>query len=480
MSSKASSFLQWATGIFYFNSDARFTPSQTNFGPPVVSAASPLDEVLDFGDERTNSIAAYGQATAALSPSTHLTLGIRYTYEARILRGDEFGFVGAQIPIGPLFPAVNEGVHYSKPTWRIALDHRFSPQVLGYVSYNRGFKSGGFNVSDPTNPAYRPETLDAYEIGVKTDLLNKRLRVDVSGFYYTYSQIQVARFTTGAIDFYNGAEADIYGLDLDLDAVITRSLRLTGGFDLLHDRFSSFPNAEIGTPLAAGGTAETLGSAAGNRLPFSPDAVINLAADFTHDYGPLHLSANVAYAYNTRLVYRARQRAPSEPVQFVEHLHGAVAARSTRHLPEGVSQEPDQRRRPDAGQHGRLLRHGQLRAAENLRLHCAQNVLTELRVQSRHTKAFGERPGAIKPRNAFSRSRRLVCRLRTKLRRSAGRPAAVGAEADLVPVAGPFAAPGEGAAAGGAGLLRQVGLGHGAAVALHRLTPPARRRRRRG
>ena len=60
LSSKASSFLQWATGIFYFNSDARFTPSQTNFGPPVVSAASPLDEVLDFGDERTNSIAAYG------------------------------------------------------------------------------------------------------------------------------------------------------------------------------------------------------------------------------------------------------------------------------------------------------------------------------------------------------------------------------------------------------------------------------------
>ena len=194
---------------------------------------------------------------------------------------------------------VNEGVHYSKPTWRIALDQRFSPQVLGYVSYNRGFKSGGFNVSDPTNPAYRPETLDAYEIGVKTDLLDKRLRVDVSRFYYTYSQIQVARFTTGAIDFYNGAEADIYGLDLDLDAVITRSLRLTGGFELLHDRFSSFPNAEIGTLLAAGGTAETLGSAAGNRLPFSPDAVINLAADFTHDYGPLHLSANVAYAYNT-------------------------------------------------------------------------------------------------------------------------------------------------------------------------------------
>ena len=231
--------------------------------------------------------------------ATHLTLGFRYTYEVRNLRGDEFGFVGPGIPIGALFPEVSEGVHYSKPTWRIALDHRFSPEVLAYVSYNRGFKSGGFNVSDPTNPAYQPETLDAYEIGVKSDLLGRRLRLDVAGFYYDYSNIQVARFTTGAIDFYNGAEADIYGLDVDVDAVITRDLRLTGGLELLHDRFASFPNAEIGTPLPTGGTAEALGSAKGNRLPFSPDAVINLALTYTHDCGPVHASANAAYAYNT-------------------------------------------------------------------------------------------------------------------------------------------------------------------------------------
>ena len=298
-SSKGDGFLQWTTGLYYFGSASRFTPSQTNFGPPVVSPASPLDQLDTFGDERTNSIAGYGQATLALAKATHLTLGIRYTYEARTLRGDTFGYVGDQIPIGPLYPEVSEGVHYSRPTWRLALDHRFSPEVLAYVSYNRGFKSGGFNVSDPTNPAYEPESLDAYEIGIKTDLLGKRLRVDAAGFYYIYSNIQVARFTTGAIDFYNGAEAEIYGLDLDLNAVLTSDLRVSGGFELLHDRFTSFPNAEIGTPLPMGGTAETLGSAASNRLPFSPDAVINASADYTHTYGPIHVAANLTYAYNT-------------------------------------------------------------------------------------------------------------------------------------------------------------------------------------
>ncbi|MDB6046387.1 MAG: hypothetical protein JWM63_4938 [Gammaproteobacteria bacterium] len=60
---------------------------------------------------------------------------------------------------------------YEKPTWRVALDHRFTDDILGYVSYNRGFKSGGYNTHSADNPPYNPETLDAYEIGAKTEWL---------------------------------------------------------------------------------------------------------------------------------------------------------------------------------------------------------------------------------------------------------------------------------------------------------------------
>ena len=57
LSSKASSVIQWAAGIYYFTSAARFSPSQTNFGPPVVGPTEPLDEFLTLADERTNSVA---------------------------------------------------------------------------------------------------------------------------------------------------------------------------------------------------------------------------------------------------------------------------------------------------------------------------------------------------------------------------------------------------------------------------------------
>jgi len=59
-------------------------------------------------------------------------------------------------------------VTWTKLTWRAALDHKFSDDVLGYVSYNRGFKSGSFNPFTWTNPPTNPEVLDAYELGLKT------------------------------------------------------------------------------------------------------------------------------------------------------------------------------------------------------------------------------------------------------------------------------------------------------------------------
>src|SRR3546814_19184383 len=67
-----------------------------------------------------------------------------------------------------------------------------------YVSYNRGYKSGGFNLLDvgalnrPTghvSPSYNPEIVDAYEVGLKSDLFDRRLRLNVAAFYYDYKDI---------------------------------------------------------------------------------------------------------------------------------------------------------------------------------------------------------------------------------------------------------------------------------------------------
>lgn len=68
----------------------------------------------------------------------------------------------------------------SKITYRVSLDHRFSDEVMGYVSWNTGFKSGGFNANSPGTAPYKLETLQAYEAGLKTDLFDGRLRLNTS------------------------------------------------------------------------------------------------------------------------------------------------------------------------------------------------------------------------------------------------------------------------------------------------------------
>ena len=101
------------------------------------------------------------------------------------------------------------------------MDHQFGPDVLGYISWNRGFKSGGFNPTLVTQPPYKPERLDDYEIGEKSTLLDGRLRLNAAFFYYIYKDIQVNTFLNSVAVIYNGAEAREYGLDASFDATPT-------------------------------------------------------------------------------------------------------------------------------------------------------------------------------------------------------------------------------------------------------------------
>jgi iron complex outermembrane recepter protein len=278
--------VSWVAGLYYFNAKGGYYPSEVSLGGPAEIPLGPppapsIDEIQIIGDQTTRSFAGYGQATAEIADKTKLELGFRYTYERRQLNAQELGFVGSGVGIGGLIPPiVGEEVSSSAPTWRLALDRQFTDDILGYVSYNRGFKSGGFNVGVPTDPAFKPERLDAYEVGLKTDLDDHRLRINSAAYFYNYSDIQVSHYVLGQIGYYNGAKAQLYGIDVDAEAQITRELRLRGGLALNHSEFTSFPNALIATPLPGGGSAIETGSATGNELPFSPRGSANLAIDY--------------------------------------------------------------------------------------------------------------------------------------------------------------------------------------------------------
>jgi len=292
--------LTWALGLYLFRYENGLKPVTRTYGGPLfVPLPTSFIRREIVSEETVNSIAPFAQATYEILPRTRATLGLRWTYEKRELDGRTFGtrangeFVPEILP-----PITNRGITARKLTWRAALDHRFGDGILGYVSYNRGFKSGGFNITNLANPSYQPESLDAYEGGLKTQLFNNRLRLNLAAFYYKYRNLQVTQLINAVATLANGAGAELYGLDADFEASLAPGLRLNGGFELLHAEFTSYPNAIISFPVATGGIGTRFGDAAGNRLPLSQRFNSNLALDYSKELAVGRLGLNATANYN--------------------------------------------------------------------------------------------------------------------------------------------------------------------------------------
>ncbi len=182
---------KWVGGAYLFYADGKYDPISVTGG-----LIAPFSFFNTYSDQTAKSAALYGQVTHELFAATNLTLGARYTSERRSFTGtDTQGFIDGSYA-GP--PTTDSQARtFSKPTWRIALDRKFATNVLGYISYDRGFKSGGFNDDLVPTSSFAPETLDAYQVGAKTDWLGNRLRINTAAFWYKYKNIQAVTFPAG-------------------------------------------------------------------------------------------------------------------------------------------------------------------------------------------------------------------------------------------------------------------------------------------
>ena len=294
--------LQWTVGLFYFDMESNY--------PGFMLGRQNLDftQIGINNNQKAQSEAAFGQATYEVLKDTHLTVGMRYTEEVRREVGAELNLtlfppasfpspVPVTIPIA--FP--DRKIKFDKVTYRASLDHRFSDDVMAYVSYNKGFKAGGFNTINPGDPPFRPESLDAYEAGIKAELLDRRLRLNLAGFYYNYADMQVPKINVATLSIINGAKARIYGLDLDLTAVVNKSVTLTGGIGWIDPTFTNFPVCPVSSPT--GGVPEANGNCTGNQVPFASRFVGSLAGTYTRTLGAGQLEASGNVYYNSGLYY---------------------------------------------------------------------------------------------------------------------------------------------------------------------------------
>lgn len=136
-----------------------------------------------------------------------------------------------------ILPAVEVSVVAKEWTPSLAISYQITEDILSYVSYSRGFKNGGFSQrifpAELVTPEFRPEFVNSYEIGVKTELFDRRLRLNISAFQSDYSDIQIVVNEGISPQFRNGGEGRIRGFEIEGQAAPTDWLRIDYGVGFL-------------------------------------------------------------------------------------------------------------------------------------------------------------------------------------------------------------------------------------------------------
>ena len=208
-------------------------------------------EVVDRRQE-TYSFGAYLSGNYSLTDELRLSVGGRYTYEYKdfIYRNGFNQSGGGFFPTAPGFTNEAAGSQgWSQFTPRVALDFTPRKDMLVYASWSQGFKSGGFNgrgnSADTIGP-YDPELVNAYELGLKSEWFDRRLRFNLAGFLtdYTGKQEEIIRTNPGTgatiTTVTNAASVRYYGLEAEWAVIPVTGLTLSGTAGYLNAKYRNF------------------------------------------------------------------------------------------------------------------------------------------------------------------------------------------------------------------------------------------------
>ena len=309
LSSLPGSKVQWILGAYYLDAEVKYDP----FFLTGLTLA-PVQQQFRM-KQTIKSPALYGQVTVPVEAlgDTNITGGLRYTIDKRTIVG-HIEVIPQATPLGPvenpttilrIVNPTDARKTFKTFTWRLSVDHHFTPDIMAYASYNRGFKAGSYNSIPPGGPNTQPtnpEYLDAYEVGMKNILFGGKATLNLSAFYYQYTDMQVTIFNAASAITVNAAEAEIKGLSAELNAQLTRNFRLALGGEFLDHKFKDYKNGPILTPLTlaqGGGVERTFGDLSGKRLPWASDTIVNagLFYDLPTDIGDF--DANLNYTWNS-------------------------------------------------------------------------------------------------------------------------------------------------------------------------------------
>jgi iron complex outermembrane receptor protein len=296
--------LHWIGGLYYLDEE-KFGA----LGLVRVNLATPGAFLIPATNDG-QAWAAFGQADFDVTDRLTVTAGLRYSDEEK----DDFnqqinifqsavnpreqillGLFGNLTPVGFVANPMNtrqETRSWDAWTPKVGVTFRAADDVLLFASYTKGFKSGGFNDFQPTNPAYDPEFIKSYEIGAKSEWLDKRLRLNGSIYYYDYTDLQVSGFINSLTAVTNAAAATIQGAEIEASWRPVDAFRLDaslGYIDATYDSFRAIygicsplaiSSGDASCPVGTAPGSPRFVQAGGNRLNNAPEFKGNLGATY--------------------------------------------------------------------------------------------------------------------------------------------------------------------------------------------------------
>ena len=341
--------LDYTFGLYYFDQTNESNSSAALLGG-VVSVQVPA--TVDV-----TSYAAYIHGNVSISEKLQFTGGVRYTYEEKDVQFDITDTTGLFINA-----SYNDSFSTDDISPKLGLNYFMTDDTMVYVSYGRGFKSGGWNVdfvSTLEQLAFDDESVNSAEIGIKTTLWDGRARVNLAYYDAQYDDFQVRQFVetsagSTVATITNAGEVTTTGIEADIEILLTDNITLWatyGDTDSTFDKFKNGGGAGIdfdGNKLADA-PETTYSVALEARVPMaSGEVVAQIDYNYRDDFytNPNNAAINTVQSYdltNARIGY--------EPASGNWSVHAWVknlsdnddiiyASRSFLGLPRGTYMEP--------------------------------------------------------------------------------------------------------------------------------------------
>ncbi len=241
---------------------------------------------------KTDAFAGFAQIGYDVTDKLNLTLGLRESLDD--LSGPTTSVFRTRA--GVILPAtyINRYGSFVSTTGSANLSYKIAPDVIAYGSYSRGNSPGGLNVGAAATRNYQPQNVDAFELGLKSQLLDRRLQVNVALFDNQYKNLQITQntFINGALNALvtNAGDGRGRGVDLDAVAVVSRNLRLGVQYTYSDSKITRYILPAAPAPQV---------DFTGVPLVRSPKNTANGSATFTHDIGPGKFSFTAEESYTS-------------------------------------------------------------------------------------------------------------------------------------------------------------------------------------